>query len=101
MLIRFIPVRQDAALCLERAGDALIVNGRSVDVAALAEAGPGEEPPCEGVLSAVRGPGGLEVAVLLPVAADAPEAARFPAPVLQAEDGPVPLPGQGGDQVRA
>jgi hypothetical protein len=87
-------MRHDATLELARQGDALIVNGEVFDFAPLPEGG---LLPQEAIASLwFNGPvqrlgGALHLSLVLPHGADAPEAMRFPQPVLADTDGPIPL----------
>lgn len=90
--IHFAPVRREDSLSLKRQGDTLIANGTVYDLAALAAAE--TDSPGEGwVVSVAVTPDGYTAVVLLPHGADAPEALRFPQPVVVTQDGNVPLPG--------
>lgn len=99
MILSFSPQRRNAPLLLERLGDALIVNGETVDFAPLL-AGyilpPGAIPsdlfpdPVRRDLSGV-----LHITLVLPHGPHAPEAARFPAQIVDPPDGPVALPSFG------
>lgn len=84
MRITLVPVRGDMPLVAERQGGVLVLNGAAVDLAS------GEASPW--IVSAMRAGGAWEVTLLLPHGADAPEATRFPAPVVLDGDGPVALP---------
>ncbi|WP_421907800.1 hypothetical protein [Mameliella sp.] len=91
LTIDFAPVRRDGTLVLERRGNILVANGETYDLAALAAESP--ETPGEGWVQAVRVTGeGLEAVVLLPHGADAPEARRFPQPVVVEVDGEIAVP---------
>jgi hypothetical protein len=95
MLIRFSPMRDEARLMLERQGETLIVNGQPLDLGAVPEGGRvgSEVFGCPWLISdVVRQGGRLEVVLILPHGADAPEATLFPEPLLVAVDGPVTLP---------
>lgn len=101
MQITFQPQRHDDALSLERKGDVLLVNGEPVDFGPLAE---GARLPAEAIGSPwFAGPverveGELRIALILPhgpVRPDGsgvPRETLFPAPVIAAEDGPIPVP---------
>jgi hypothetical protein len=98
MQIAFSPQRRDDALTLSRAGDVLTVNGVALDFSAIGE---GDTLPRDAVGNAwvvsdvTRTAGVLSLSVILPLAADAVEAARFPDPVTLVGDGAVTLPGAG------
>lgn len=88
MLIKFSPVRSDDAQpVLSVAGDVLTVNGDAFDFSPLTEGATVQA--FAGVVT--RAGGVVEVTILLPHGANAPQETRFPAPVL-VESGPVPLP---------
>lgn len=92
LTIIFAPVRRDGSLTLERQGNSLIANGAAYDLAALAAEE--SDSPGEGWVQSVRlTEAGLEVVVLLPHGADAPEAVRFPQPVTVETDGEIAVPG--------
>ena len=92
LTIRFAPVRRDGKLGLERQGTTLLAGGETYDLAALAAEE--HDSPGEGWVQAVRlTEEGLEAVVLLPHGADAPEAVRFPRPVVVETDGPIAVPG--------
>lgn len=98
MKIILTPVRSDATLTLERAGDALIVNGERFDFAALPE---GADLPADAIRSdwlageVRRRDGVLEIPCLLPHGPQAGPEVLFPAALAIAGDGPIALPGQG------
>lgn len=92
LTIRFAPVRRDGELGLERQGSSLIACGETYDLAALAAEE--RDSPGEGWVQSVRlTEEGLEATVLLPHGAEAPEAVRFPRPVVVVTDGPIAVPG--------
>lgn len=92
LTIHFAPVRREGGLELDRRGSLLIANGEAYDLAALAAEE--SDSPGEGWVQSVRlTESGLEAVVLLPHGAEAPEAVRFPAPVVVEVDGPVAVPG--------
>lgn len=92
MIIMLTPIRMDAGLSAARAGDALILNGEAVDLAAYdPEAGP--NPWIVGRPERIEGT--WRVTLILPHGPDAPEEALWPAPLVLAGDGPLPLPGTG------
>lgn len=98
MLITLSPMRDDACLTLERAGETLIVNGTAYDLSATPEGGrlDGEEIGCPSLIGDVRRRDGrLALTLILPHDADAPDETLFPAPVEVDHDGPVALPPRG------
>lgn len=96
MIIKLSPVRSDAGLSLVKAGDALIINGVSFDLARIKE---GETLPSGAIHgeaiqgSVTRKDGHLLVTLMLPHSADAPEFVRFPADIVSPPDGVIALPG--------
>lgn len=87
MQITLSPVRMDESLTVSRSGDVLTINGEAVDLTAYAGG-------CDWIVGLpVAGPDGWQVTLILPHAADAPEAVRWPAPITMEGDGEVPLPG--------
>lgn len=104
MIIKLSPVRSDLVLALTKAGETLVVNGVSLDLARLAD---GSTLPLGAVSSSFIGApiervdGNLVVTLVLPHSADAPESARFPVDIYNPVDGPVHLPGlELGDSVQ-
>ncbi|WP_209427529.1 DUF4376 domain-containing protein [Pararhodobacter sp. SW119] len=96
MRIAFSPIRRDGTLSLERAGDTLLLNGTAFDFAPLPEGAmlPPEAMDGDWFAGPVeRIAGVLHLALFLPHGRDAAEAARFPAPITVAVDGPIALPG--------
>lgn len=87
-------VREDV-LALSKQGETLVINGTEFDFSQLPEGAtlPREAIDCEYIVSDVgRLNGDIELTLLLPITADASDAAKFPAPILVSEDGPVVLP---------
>ncbi|WP_255248820.1 tail fiber assembly protein [Pseudomonas plecoglossicida] len=97
MMIKLSPVRSDGQLSVARLGDMLTVNGIAFDFAQLPEGAtlPAAAVSSDFILDSVeRLDGQLVVSLRLPHAADAPEAARFPADIIDPPAGQVELPGQ-------
>jgi hypothetical protein len=94
MRLSFSPVRTDARLSLEVAGDVLIINGESFDFSGLPE---GASLPQTAVASGwlisdvERTAGEIALTLLLPHGATAPATTLFPA-AITVPDGPVALP---------
>jgi len=93
--IKFSPVRRDEALELSCAGDALTLNGETVDLAPLPDGGtlPSEaiaSPWFAGPVSRIAGD--LHLTLILPHGSNAPHETRFPEPITVSVDGPVTLP---------
>lgn len=95
MIIKLSPVRSDAGLSVAKSGDTLEVNSVVLDFSQLPDGAtlPAEAVGCEFVIAPVeRINGDLVLTLMLPHAADAPQAARFPVDLYPA-DGQVQLPG--------
>lgn len=95
MIIKLSPVRSDVQLSVVKAGDTLEVNGMVLDLSPLTDGAtlPAQAIGCEFVIGPVeRTNGDLVLTLMLPHAADAPHAARFPVD-LYPVDGQVQLPG--------
>lgn len=95
MKIALSPQVRDGALTLSRSGDTLIINGEPFDFSGIPE---GATLPAGAVESDwIAGPveridGKLHVSVLFPIAPNASEAQRFPAPIIDPPNGPILLP---------
>jgi len=95
MRLIFTPQRSDETLVLEKSGDVLMINGQLFDFTRLAE---GEVLPVDAVDSpwvigdVSRANSELQLMLLLPLGANASDAARFPQPLQVQGDGPVELP---------
>ncbi|SOC38959.1 hypothetical protein SAMN05892877_105349 [Rhizobium subbaraonis] len=96
MKISLCPQRMDAALTIYRTGpSALSINGAGINLSALPD---GATLPASAVDSdwivgdVTRTAGELHLTILLPIGADAPEAARFPADIVDPPIGRVSLP---------
>lgn len=97
MIISFSPQRRADSLVVSKAGDVLTINGEAFDFSALPDGAtiPAGEVPCSFVGGVVeRIDGQLRLTLVLPCAADAPQARRFPAPLTDPADGPIALPGE-------
>lgn len=95
MIIKLSPVRSDAVLSVFKSGDTLEVNGVALDMSRVPDGAslPAEAVGCDFVIAPVeRINGDLVLTLMLPHAADAPLAARFPVD-LYPIDGQVQLPG--------
>lgn len=95
MHISLAPVRGDTPRRLHREGDVLTVDGVAYDFSALPEGAtlPRDAVQGDWLASDVERTGGvLRMTVILPHGAAAPEATRFPAPIMAPQDGPIPLP---------
>ncbi|BBH46889.1 tail fiber assembly protein [Pseudomonas sp. KU43P] len=104
MIIKLSPVRSDLQLAVFKAGEVMEINGVALDFSRLADGAtlPSEAVGCEFVIAPVeRVNGDLVLTLMLPHAADAPQAARFPVDIYPA-DGQVQLPGlELGDRLAA
>lgn len=95
MIIMLSPIYWDRELTVSKAGDALTINGEVFDFTPLADGSvlPQAAVNCEFIAADVkRVDGVLIVTLLLPLAADASEAARFPKDIVNPPDGVVELP---------
>ncbi len=95
MIIKLSPVRSDADLSVFKSGDTLEVNAVAIDLSRLPDGAtlPAEAVGCDFVVAPIeRINGDLVLTLMLPHAADAPQAARFPVD-LYPVDGQVQLPG--------
>lgn len=95
LLLTLSPQRRDDMLLVAIAGDVLAINGQPFDFTPLTEGAtlPRASIDCHWIAGDVqRIDGVLQVPLLLPIAADASNAARFPQPITVTQDGPVELP---------
>lgn len=96
MHITLHPVRKDGAtLSVVKQGDTLIINEQVLDFAQMPDGAtiPLQAIACDFIASGVeRINGVLHITLLLPHGADASEAVRFPAPIINPPDGPLELP---------
>ena len=95
MQINWTPMRRDEALTINKAGDALTINGEVFDFGPLPDGAtlPRDAVACEWLASDVERSGGeISLTLILPHGANAPEETRFPQPVVMAGDGPVAVP---------
>lgn len=95
MQIELVPQLRNDVLKVAVFGDLLVINGVEFDFTQLTE---GSTLPREAIDSpwiageVSRVDGVLQVSLLLPIAADASDAARFPEPIAVTQDGPLELP---------
>ena len=95
MNITLVPQRRDALLIAVKSGDVLTLNGEAFDFGPLQE---GDVLPAEAIASDLfagtvkRIDGVLQISLVLPIGAHAPEEARFPVPLLDVPDGQILLP---------
>jgi hypothetical protein len=95
MNITFSPQAMSGSLELSKAGDILTINGEEFDFSFIEEGDflPQEAVDCPYVIYGVtRTDGEIVLTLMLPVTSDASEAARFPAPILNAPDGAIEVP---------
>lgn len=95
MIITLTPIRSDETLSVSVAGDVVTVNGQALDLTPLLDGAtlPAEAAGCSWVVGQIeRVSGELNLTLLFPHSADAPEYMRFPESINVTEDGPVPLP---------
>jgi hypothetical protein len=104
MQIILSPIRAETLLTLHRAGDVLTVNGEVFDFSGIPEGAtlPREAVACDWLASDITRQGGaLQMTILLPHGANAPEETRHPAPLVLTGDGPVNLPPYDAEEVSA
>jgi hypothetical protein len=95
MRLTLLPVRRDDRPAFEKRGDVLLIDGEPFDFSAVPEAAmlPADAIASDWFAGPVERIGGvLHIALLLSHGAAAPDAARFPEPVLVMKDGPLALP---------
>lgn len=96
MIITLLPQRRDMSLTLERAGDALVINGERFDFSALPEGAtlPRDAVACDWLASDVERVGGvLHLSLILPHGPIGEMAVPFaPAALDDPAEGPVLLP---------
>lgn len=90
------PVRSDESQpIVSVAGDILTINGEDFDFSVIPD---GATLPADGIESdwivggVSRVDGEIELTVKLPHGANAPESTRFPAPIINPDDGAIMLP---------
>ncbi|WP_193752306.1 hypothetical protein [Comamonas testosteroni] len=96
-MLKFIlsPQARNDSLAVSVAADVLTLNGVALDFTRLPDGAtlPCEAIDCQWIAGDVqRVDGVLQVPLLLPIASDASDAARFPEPITVTQDGPVELP---------
>ena len=95
MKINLSPHRCDDTLTITKQGDVLTINGTEYDFTDLPDGGtlPADAVESEYIIDSVdRVDGDLELTLLLPHGPRASEAARFPQPIIDPDDGEVELP---------
>ena len=87
------PQRRDGPLALERRSSVLVFNGAEFDLQTP------QNMKCEWLIGAPEfDETGWHVTIVLPHGADAPDATRFPNPIVVGEDGIVTLPDYGSNE---
>jgi hypothetical protein len=95
MNITLSPQRRDDTLTVTKQGDTLTINGTEYDFSVVPDGAtlPKDATDCAWLASDVeRIDGVLHLTLLLPHGANAPEAARFPQPIISPADGVLELP---------
>ncbi|WP_460420842.1 tail fiber assembly protein [Pseudomonas sp. ZL2] len=95
MLIKLSPVRADAELSVSKQDEALTLNGTVLDFSRLADGAslPAAAISSEWIIGDVeRANGSVVVMLRMPHGPDASEAARFPADIVNPQNGVVRLP---------
>ncbi len=95
MKITLVPIRMDLRLDASLKGESLILNGETVDLSRVTEAAPMDAADfgCDWITGEVRRvEGEIELSLILPHGADAPDETRFPKPVRRVKDGVIALP---------
>lgn len=104
MQIILSPIRAETPLTLDRAGDVLTVNGEVFNLSGIPEGAtlPRDAVACDWLASDITRIGGsLQLTMLLPHGANAPEETRHPAPLVLTTNGPVTLPPYDAEEVSA
>lgn len=95
MHITLSPQRRDDTLKIVKAKEVLTINGKKYDFSVVPEGAllPKEAVDCPWIAADVeRIEGILHLTLILPISADASEAARFPSPIIDPADGPLEFP---------
>jgi hypothetical protein len=95
MNITLTPQVRSDSLTLSKAGDVITINGDAFDFTFVAEGDvlPQDAVDCLLLSSDVtRTDGAITLTLILPITSGASEAARFPAPILNAPDGAIEVP---------
>lgn len=95
MRIDLSPQRRDDTLVISKIGDKLTINDQVVDFSVIPDGatypdGSDFSPYIIGPVERINGE--INITLILPNAANASEAARFPQPISVADNGPVELP---------
>jgi hypothetical protein len=97
MKITLSPQRSDKLLAVSKQGDSLTINGVAIDLSVIPDGATlpdaEEATGCEFLTGDIeRVDGDLQLTLILPHGADASEAARFPAPIVNPPNGLLDLP---------
>jgi hypothetical protein len=95
MIISLSPQRRNDTLTVTKSGDVLTINGEDFDFTDLpdGETIPAGVVPCEFITGPVmRIDGDLHLTVILPHSANPPSSVTHPDPIIDPDDGPIPLP---------
>lgn len=95
LIINLSPQVRDDSLNVSKQGKKLIINGVEFDFSPLTEGStlPAVAVECDFLVGDISmTDGDIELTLLLPISANASEAARFPAPLNVVSDGEVVLP---------
>ncbi len=95
MQINLSPQLRIGTLTVAKAGETLTINGTAYDLSTIVEGTPraSADIGCPCIVGDVeRIAGDLIVTLILPIGADASQAALFPAPIVNPADGQLALP---------
>lgn len=95
MKINLSPQVRADSLIASKTGDTLTLNGAPYDFSVIPDGATLQAgaTDCEHIVGEVeRIDGVLHITLLLPISAEASEAARFPEPLIDPADGPLELP---------
>lgn len=95
MIIKFSPMRRDCELRVIKSGEVLTINGESIDFSEIPEGAtlPAEAINHDWIVGDIHREGGeLTLTLVLPITADASDAARFPEDLAVTANGPLELP---------
>jgi hypothetical protein len=95
MKINLSPQRRDDTLTVVKQGDVLTINATEYDFSVIPDGAtlPKDATDCEWLASDIeRIDGVLNLTLLLPHGANAPMETRFPQPIINPDDGELPLP---------
>ncbi len=90
--INLSPQRSDNNLTIIKSGEVLTINGIAYDLADITEGATLPNPGGDFTQDITRTNGNVELTLLFPHGANAPEEQRFPQPIVNPADGEVILP---------